>query len=73
MKCCIKHSREDYILRNIKDQNPLKQIELLLTETLRALSLHTRVFTRCIQKMAFTAQFSDKNLEPLLIRSPGTL
>ena len=50
MKCCIKHIKGSYILWDTKDQNPLIQIELLLTETLRALSLHTRAYTKCIQK-----------------------
>ena len=34
-------------------------MELLLTETLRALSIHTRVQQKCIQNL-LTAQFSDE-------------
>ena len=61
MKCCIKHIKGSYILWDTKDQNPLIQIELLLTETLRALSLHTRVFTRCIQNCLSLHNFLMKS------------
>ena len=49
---CIKHIRETYILWDIKNQNPLKQTELLLTETLRALSLDTKALQN-VYKNAF--------------------
>ena len=73
MKCCIKHIKGSYILWDTKDQNPLIQIELLLTETLWALSLHTEALQDVYKKMPFTAQFSDKNLEPLQCIFPGFL
>ena len=72
MELCIKHMKRS--LHTVRYQRPKSslQMELLLTETLRALSLHTEALQNAY-KMSFSAQFSDTSLEPLQCLSSGFL